>query len=287
MAVRGVDSAYPPNALALSAARGYGIQLWAGYFAGRNILNGWAETDFQRAEAFGLASIAFCSGWEDPGAMRAKSALWGVPICLDVEGGIRPDGSWVQPWLDTSGAGLYGNAPVHPGRRAAFHILADYPGYDPGESWPPGLPKPSAPCAWQWQGTHIAFGQSVDSGWYDEAFVDGSLHGGGGGEITTTGGLEMYFLVDSPTIQPGSGAPIYVVFEADNQPIVKADGQPGFGRRTVRRHVTAQEWAAYSAAGAVVKPDPSKTLAGIPDWIPSAGDGSPTHVSGQFTGTLT
>ena len=47
--------------------------------------------------------------------------------CLDVEGGIRADGAWVQPWLDASGAGLYGNAPVFSGRRAAFYETASDP----------------------------------------------------------------------------------------------------------------------------------------------------------------
>jgi len=48
-------------------------------------------------------------------------------LCLDIESGIRGDGPWKQAWLDASGAGVYGNGPCH-NCRAAFHVLAAYPG---------------------------------------------------------------------------------------------------------------------------------------------------------------
>src|SRR5690348_721758 len=87
--ISGVDSAYPPNDAALSAAYAAGVRLWAGYFAGPNILNGWAKADFDRVKAHGMQTIAFCSGWASATAMLAQSVSWGVPICLDVESGIR------------------------------------------------------------------------------------------------------------------------------------------------------------------------------------------------------
>ena len=94
--------------------------------------------------------------------------MWNVRLCLDVEGGIRPDGPWVQPWLSASGAGLYGNAPVHGGRTAAFHVLAAYVA-DPQATWSGAAP--GTPCGWQWRGTHSEFGIGVDRGWYDDWFL--------------------------------------------------------------------------------------------------------------------
>ena len=94
--------------------------------------------------------------------------------CLDVETGIRPDGAWVQGWLDAAGAGLYGLASVHHGRRAAFHVVARYPGGDPAASWDSVAgPRPDAPCGWQWQGSHPEFGRQVDRGSYDDWFLTG------------------------------------------------------------------------------------------------------------------
>lgn len=169
--IAGVDSAYPPSSAALTAAKNAGVRLWAGYFAGPNILNGWTQADFDRVKAAGLATLAFCSGWSDPAAIKAQSSNWQVATCLDVEGGIRGMGSWVQPWLDISGAGLYGNPPIHAGMRAAFHICAAYPGANPMATWPSYIGHPATPCGWQWEGTHSAFGVSVDSAWYDDEFA--------------------------------------------------------------------------------------------------------------------
>jgi peptidoglycan hydrolase-like protein with peptidoglycan-binding domain len=83
----------------------------------------------------------------------------------------------VQDWLTKSGAGLYGNAPVFHGRRAAFYVLADYPGSDPHATWSPHVQRPNGPCGWQWEGTHTEFGCSVDRGWYDDWFAVGGGHG--------------------------------------------------------------------------------------------------------------
>jgi hypothetical protein len=181
----GLDSAYPPSAASIVAAKADGVRLWAGYFWGPNILNGWSKNDFTRVKNSGLATLAFCSGWASPTTMKTQSEAWQVPICLDVEGGIRGNGSWVQPWLNTSGAGLYGNAPVFSGHKAAFYILAAYPGYNPHKTWS-GTP-PGHPCGWQYQGTTQAYGASVDRAWYEDAFVQ--LFGAATGTIG--GGLHL------------------------------------------------------------------------------------------------
>lgn len=185
--ISGLDSAYPPSPDAALAAKADGIRLWGGYLASVpydgwshfGLYHPWPPEGFEFARLCGSTPIAFCSGWDDPGTLKALAEGWHLRLCLDVEGGIRPDGSWVQGWLDASGAGLYGNAPVHRGRRAAFYILAAYPGYDPSASW--SGPRPNGPCGWQWQGTHTEFGVGVDRGAYDDWF--GGLHGGGLDEL--------------------------------------------------------------------------------------------------------
>jgi hypothetical protein len=177
--IAGVDSAYPPSDASLTLAYSSGVRLWAGYFAGPNILNGWSQADFDRVKSHGLNTIAFCSGLSDPVAMKNQSTIWGVPICLDVEGLIRGDGVWVQGWLDSSGSGLYGNAGVFNNRSAAFYIMANYPGIDPGATWPSIYARPNGLCGWQWQGSHTAFGVTVDSAWYDDGFQQTFGPGGG------------------------------------------------------------------------------------------------------------
>lgn len=175
--IRALDSATPPDQAAAQAARAAGVGGWWGYLAtrpGMNLLNIWSQAEFDTVRSvFGSQPVGFCSGWDDPLAVRALADLWGVRPCLDVEAGIRPDGLWVQPWLDASGAGLYGNLGVHSGRTAPFHILSDYPGLDPGDVWLPatGWPRPAGPLGWQWQGSHQEFGLDVDGGWYDDWFA--------------------------------------------------------------------------------------------------------------------
>ena len=170
----GLDSSFAtPTAGQVANAKAAGIFGWSGYLATRpnvGLAHPWTQADFQTVLQGGLFSIAFCSGYDDPVACKNLAAAWGVKLCLDVEGGIRGDGSWVQPWLDASGAGLYGNEPVHPNRNAAFHILAAYFGSDPNATWYSGYPRPSGPVAWQWRGTHNEFGATVDRGWYDDWF---------------------------------------------------------------------------------------------------------------------
>src|SRR5262249_16766074 len=124
--IAGLDSSFgrPSAALALQA-KASGVSLWSGYLAtkaGVRLAAPWTRADFDNARRCGGTPIAFCSGWDDPVACRALAAQWNVRLCLDVEEGIRGDGAWVQPWLDASGAGLYGNAQVHDGRNAVFHV---------------------------------------------------------------------------------------------------------------------------------------------------------------------
>ena len=190
--IHGLDSSMPPNAQQVAVAHANGFDLWSGYLASHpavNLLHPWARADFDIARAAGSTPIAFCSGVDDPVALRALAAAWNVRLCLDVENGIRGDGPWVQAWLDASGAGLYGNAGVHPGRRAAFHVLAAYPGGQPVATWDDALtPRPAGPCAWQSCGTHSLFGVGVDSGYYDDWF----------GASTTPQGDDMARLVNTP-----------------------------------------------------------------------------------------
>lgn len=171
-----LDSSFDaPTEAAALAARAAGIRVWAGYLAtmpGVGLAAPWTELAFFNARRCGSTPIAFVSGRDDPAAVRRLAAAWRVRACLDVEDGIRPDGPWVPGWLETSGAGLYGLGRVHRARRAAFHIVARYPGSDPGATWEPQTPRPPGPCGWQWQGTHTEFGHTVDRSWLDDWFDD-------------------------------------------------------------------------------------------------------------------
>lgn len=173
--IAGVDSSItaPSRAQALQA-KAEGVCMWGGYLATRSgvgLYATWPQLAFENARLCGGMPLAFCSGWDDPAACAALAREWQVRLCLDVEAGIRGDGEWIQPWLDASGAGLYGVATVHAGRRAAYHVLARYPGYDPRSSWwDEGSSRPSAPCSWQWQGTTSRWGCSVDLHHMDEWF---------------------------------------------------------------------------------------------------------------------
>ena len=173
--IAGLDSADTPSATQLAEAKTHGVTMWSGYLATRphvNLLHPWTRRDFEQVKDAGLSAVAFCSGKDDPVACKRLAADWGVRLCLDVEPKIRGDGPWVQDWLSASGAGLYGNAPVFTGRRAAFYVLAWYPKRDPARTWivDPRYPRPNGPCGWQWRGTHTEFGRGVDRGWYDDWF---------------------------------------------------------------------------------------------------------------------
>src|SRR5438132_1645594 len=187
--VIGLDSATPPSAAAVAAARAVGIRVWSGYLASQTtprqpgksnnpfkLYNAWYEAEFDIARGCGGMPIAFASGWDDPAACKQLAAAWRVRLCLDVEGGIRGDGPWVQGWVDTAASGLYGTSGVHVNRRAAFHIAAWYVSHDPSASWPASWPQPAAPCGWQWQNTHTEFGVGVDRSWLDDWFGGELMH---------------------------------------------------------------------------------------------------------------
>lgn len=192
--IEGLDSATEPTVAQVQAAAAAGRRIWSGYLASTPYDGGshfglwhpWSQGAFAAAWLTGSQPLAYCSGSDDPVAVSALARAWSLRPCLDVERGIRPDGLWVQPWIDAAGAnimGLYGNYGVHTGRRAAFHILAAYPtSGDPSDaSWWDQTPRPAGPCGWQWSGTHPEFGVSVDSTWFDDWFV--GVHGAGGGQL--------------------------------------------------------------------------------------------------------
>lgn len=175
--VPGVDSAFDMPTLAQAQAfRAAGGRVWGGYLAtiqepgAFNLAMPWPRQAFQNVQQAGLRAIGYCSGLDDPSAIRAMAASWGVLATLDCEEGIRPDGPWVPGWLAASGAGLYGLMPVHH-NPAPFRIVAEYPGFDPVATWPG--PPPPEPHGWQWQGTHTepVTGLQVDSLWLEDWFL--------------------------------------------------------------------------------------------------------------------
>lgn len=179
--VEGLDSDHPPTAAQVQQAKQAGYSIWSGYIATRpdpanptasrfNLDRPWTKAEFDVVRALNPQPIAYCSGWDDPVALKALASEWSVRLCLDVESGIRGDGSWVQAFLDASGAGLYGNSQVHTGRRAPFHVWAGYPASDPGTSWPAAAARPATPCGWQWHGTESLFGMAVDLTHFDDWF---------------------------------------------------------------------------------------------------------------------
>lgn len=179
MVIVGIDSSYAkPTAQLVAQFRAAGVKMWSGYLttkSGVGIAAPWSQADFDLAKQLGAIPLAFCSGWDDPIACKALAAAWGVRLCLDVENSIRGFGSWVQGWLDASGAGVYGNIGVH-GVSAPFHILSAYPGVQENTTWFSGYTKPNTPCGWQYQGTHVEFGIEVDTGNYDDWFAQGIIN---------------------------------------------------------------------------------------------------------------
>jgi hypothetical protein len=167
--IEALDSSFSRPTLAQAqAARAAGVGLWNVYVATRanvGLAAPWSHGDIQLVQSiFPGEPVAFCSGWDDPGALAALANAWGVRLCLDDESGIRPEGSWVQGFLDASGAGLYGNQGVFPGRHAAFYILGAYPtSGDPTDASWNSSPRPAGLCGWQWAGTHNEFGCTVDT----------------------------------------------------------------------------------------------------------------------------
>lgn len=230
----GIDSSFAkPNPTLAAQFRAAGVRIWSGYLVTKGnvgIAAPWTKADFDNAKLVGGMPLGYCSGWDDPVACKNLAAQWGVRLCLDVESGIRGDGPWVQAWLDASGAGLYGNAPSHNGRRAAFHILAAYPGYNPNATWSAQVPRPAGPCGWQWQGTHTQFGIAIDSTWFDDWFAQQQPSPAHPKEI------EVILIADKQVGSPlkdqvymtSVGSAAYITSPHDLTEIQKALQQPGY-----------------------------------------------------------
>ena len=179
-----LDSATPPTMAQAQAAKAAGVRMWNGYLATRGnlgLLRPWTQAEFDVVRSvFGVTPLAYCSGWDSPGDVAAVGAAWKVRPCLDVEGGIRGDGAWVDGWLARSpGTGLYGLLSTH-GHPAPFRVVAGYPSSgDPVSTWPTGKGGgwPAEPHGWQWAGSHQAFGVEVDACWMDDWFVGGTTGG--------------------------------------------------------------------------------------------------------------
>lgn len=207
--IAGLDSSIDrPTPAQAAAAYAAGVRAWGGYLPpGLALESPWDRASFEIVQAAGLRAIGFASGNDDPVQVAATARAWGVLGCLDDEDGIRPEGPWVQAWLDASGFGLYGLGAVHIGRRAPFHVVALYPGADPGATWPGGLQRPGTPVGWQWLGTHDEFGVSVDRAWYDDWFwFSGIL----GGNDMAAAPRPDGSAVDLFTVRPGGGCNHYV-----------------------------------------------------------------------------
>lgn len=180
--IAGLDSSDGrPSPAQAAAAYAAGVRLWGGYLGtrpGLGLASLWDKASFDVVLNAGMVAIAYCSGLDDPAGVRALADAWGVLLGVDVEPGIRDDGPWVPGFLRAAApCGLYGLASVHyqtgepVGRGAAWNVVANYPGFDPGATWVSGLPPPAAPHGWQWQGTHTEFGVSVDSMWLEDAVL--------------------------------------------------------------------------------------------------------------------
>jgi len=211
--IPGLDSSYAhPTRDQLRAAKAAGIGIWAGYLVSASdeqvlaarargqgmygLLAPWTRAEFAVVQEEGLATIGFCSGRDDPAALRVKGEAWGALPCVDAEPGIRADGeggNWIPGFLAALQGGLYGLASVHYhtgeplGRGARFNIVARYPTAGCGTAtWDPAAgPRPPAPCGWQCQGTHTEVGIPVDRGNYDDWFVTGII------AVPRTGGIGM------------------------------------------------------------------------------------------------
>lgn len=168
--VKTLDSYTAPTDAQIALAKADGVGAWNGYLPGANIDSTWTSVDFARIKAAGLYTLAYASGASDSEAMKTLSMQWGVKGCLDVERSIRPNGSWVEPWLATSGFGFYASQSGYPQEAAAFHVVAAYVIDDPLVSWPAGMPLPgNTPHGWQWCANETAYTTDIDRSWFDES----------------------------------------------------------------------------------------------------------------------
>lgn len=188
--ILGADSSFDrPTLDQARAAFAAGFRAWGGYLvtaddaaviaargSGQPGMFGlaapWTRAEFQVVQDAGMRAIAFSSGQDDPAALGAKAAAWDLLGLLDDEDAIRPEGSWVDPWLQASGFGLYGLMAVQRAHAAPYRIVALYPaGGCQGATWPTS-PPPAEPHGWQCQGTHVdpVTGLEIDLSNLDDFF---------------------------------------------------------------------------------------------------------------------
>ncbi len=159
--MKAVDSSWIPTKSQIALAKSDGIEAWGGYLASgpnEDLLNPWPDSAFQLVRSGGLIPYAYVSGLDDPTWLKAQAASLGIKIILDCENGVRADGTWTDPFLLASGAGLYGDATVQWAHRTHGHvsyIFAGYPGGVQTANWPSyaAQPDPARPLGWQYLGT--------------------------------------------------------------------------------------------------------------------------------------
>lgn len=175
--VRVLDSSVMPTASQVAQAKAAGYEAWLGYLgkAGDNLLDPWTAAAFATVRAGGLLTGAYCSGDDTPAWVKATAASYGLTLTiLDVEGGIRPDGTWVDPWLDTAGSGIYGLQPVmeaHHGHGHPCYVGAADLGTSAPGTWSAFFgprPTPPRPTGWQHSSGQVA-GVTVDFSNFDSA----------------------------------------------------------------------------------------------------------------------
>jgi hypothetical protein len=175
------DSAYAPTLAQCQAFLAAGGGAWLGYLASGkdvDILNPWTEAEFDLVRSSGLLTAAYVSGQDNPTWLKTTAAAWGLTIILDCEGGIRADGTWVDPFLATSGAGLYGGSAVQANHRThnhPFYVFALYPtaGNPSKLQWPSGVAAPPQPTGWQYADNGSFGGHAVDLSIFDPAILGG------------------------------------------------------------------------------------------------------------------
>jgi hypothetical protein len=221
----------PAQALAFKAAGGVA---WGGYIgkAGDDLENPWTAADFATIRAAGLVAFAFVSGDDDPAWVRDEATSMGVTlIILDVENGIRGDGAWVDPWLATSGAGIYGNPPVmdnHAMHGHPCYIGAAYP--EDGTqtaAWPSDAtaPIPARPMGWQWADNGSYGGLTVDLSNYQMTVFGSSPAPGGDADMfiqQNPAGTADQYVINPPFKHP-------ITTFADQQDLVHNIGLAAYG----------------------------------------------------------
>ena len=176
--IAALDSAAVPNPTQIAAAKAAGYGAWLGYLASgpnEDILDPWPDSAFADVQAGGLLTGAYVSGLDDPAWLKDKAAALGILIFLDDENSVRRDGSWTDPFLTTSGAGIYGGSAVQTTHLTHGHpsyIFSGYPGGTQSANWPPGVASPPQPKGWQYLGTQATpWGITVDYSNLDPAVL--------------------------------------------------------------------------------------------------------------------